>query len=84
MPMDEIKCPQSNVICTCILQFLINLQKFADLLNTNFDLCKHNEKSKPLISPKTLNKPSFFDQVTSYKSKTLDPYLFAMTKITIS
>jgi hypothetical protein len=74
----ELKHPNQNVIREYILKFLIHIQKFTDKILTTSN--ENVDTSKTFKFPQTLNKPSFFNQVTSAISKTIDPFLIALQK----
>jgi hypothetical protein len=67
-------------IRSSILQFLISSQKFTESFHYILNNPNQHAISNTFHSPPKTSKPSYFDQVTSRTSKTIDPYLLALTK----
>lgn len=74
----SLKFPHPTPIRTYILKYLINLQKFVEFINPFL----HNNLSsrENFLRSHKQAKPSFFSQVTTHTSATIDPYLIALSK----
>lgn len=76
----DLKVPHPTDTRSKILNFLILLQIFTDSNLYSTPSNQNESNQKPFLQSKKTSKPSFFQQVTSQQSKTIDPYLIALTR----